>query len=193
MPFARTQIDPSWDRNWIAQNHGFTSHQEELDENGSWLFAAPNVEAALISIENYPVNYLAKRLPEARVLIEGRGREEFNKGFVMATGPLAGHVLQCRDTEDRTNWLTSQVSYSAAVALGLGAEPGAHFRTAANETINCTYAEGSEVLLAMAQWGAAIMARTWALKDAAAAAANIDELDAVLADLESGWPSTAAV
>jgi hypothetical protein len=99
---------------------------------------------------------------------------------------LAGEVLQTRNLEDRTNWLISQASYSAAVAAGQGAVEGAEFRTADNSTFTLSYADGLTVLLGMAAWGAACMSNSWALKDAANAAEDEAALDAV--GVEAGWP-----
>ncbi len=107
-------------------------------------------------------------------------------GYRPPTGPLAGQTLQLRNNLDRTNWLTSQAAYGAAVAAGAGAVSGATFRTAENITTVMTYAEGLVVLLDMAAWGASVYAACWAIKDAIAGAADIAALEAV--DLETGWP-----
>ncbi len=107
-------------------------------------------------------------------------------GYTVQSGDMAGKVLQTRVLEDRTNWLISQGSYTAAVAGGHGAVVGARFRTADNATFTLSYADGLAVLLAMAAWGAAAMDRSWALKDAALAASSAAALDEV--DVEAGWP-----
>lgn len=106
-------------------------------------------------------------------------------GFTVPSGTMAGKVLQTRNLEDRTNWLISQASYSAAVAGGMGAVEGAQFRTADNSTFTVAFAEGLNVLLAMTAWGAAAMNNSWTLKDAVAAAEDLAALDAV--DIEAGW------
>lgn len=108
-------------------------------------------------------------------------------GFTVPTGAMAGKVLQTRNLEDRTNWLISQASYSAAVACGQGAVEGAKFRTEDNETFTVTFAEGLNVLVAMAEWGASCMRPSWTLKDAIAAASDITALDAI--DIDTGWPA----
>jgi hypothetical protein len=99
---------------------------------------------------------------------------------------LAGRVLQTRNETDRTAWLTSQAAYQAAVLNGQGATEGATFRPEDNITTTVSYAEGLNILLAMAAWGAAIYGRSWDLKDAIADAADSAALDAI--DIESGWP-----
>lgn len=107
-------------------------------------------------------------------------------GFTVPFGAMTGKVLQTRNLEDRTNWLVSQASYSAAVAAGQGAVEGAKFRTAENETFTLSYADGLAVLLAMSAWGAAAMDNSWSLKDAVALAEDETALDAI--DIEAGWP-----
>jgi hypothetical protein len=107
-------------------------------------------------------------------------------GYTVQSGDMAGKVLQTRNLEDRTNWLVSQASYSAAVAAGQGAIENVRFRTSDNSTFTLTYADGLTVLLGMAAWGAACMDNSWALKDAIAAAEDATALDAI--DIEQGWP-----
>ena len=109
-------------------------------------------------------------------------------GYVHNFGePFGEKRLQTRNIEDRTNWLTSQASYSAAVAGGAGAIMGAAFRSEDNVNITLSYADGLDVLLAMAGWGAAHYARSWALKDLITAAEDEAALEAI--DIESGWPA----
>jgi hypothetical protein len=96
--------------------------------------------------------------------------------------------LQTRNVDDRTNWLVSQASYSAAVAGGFGAVMGANFRTEDNVNITLSYAAGLNVLLAMAAWGVAHYARSWELKDVMTAASDDAAISAI--DIDGGWPST---
>jgi hypothetical protein len=132
-----------------------------------------------------PVPTLAERKAAKRRAINTRRDRCFAAGYTPASGPLQGHTLQTRDVEDRTNWLTSQAAYSAAVANGAGAVMGANFRTADNETVTMSYADGLGVLLGMAAWGAAVMGNSWSLKDAVDAAADDAALDAI--DTGAGW------
>jgi hypothetical protein len=113
--------------------------------------------------------------------------EVLSSGYTPKTGPLAGQTLQTRDNTDRTNWLTSQAAYLSAVMTGAGAAMGANFRTQDNKTITMSYADGLGNLLGMAAWGAAVMGRSWTLKDALRAATSVDAIDAI--DIESGWPA----
>ncbi len=107
-------------------------------------------------------------------------------GYTVQSGAMAGKVLQTRNLEDRTNWLVSQASYSAAVAGGHGAVEAAQFRTADNSTFTVSFSEGISILIAMAAWAAAAMNNSWTLKDAVAAAEDQTALDAI--DIETGWP-----
>lgn len=113
--------------------------------------------------------------------VDARAAAAFQRGFAPDHADFAGERLQVRDMDDRTNWLTSQASYAAAVAAGAGDIVDATFRTAANRTLTVSYGEGLVILLGMAAWGRTIMARSWALKDALAAGEPVD--------LEAGWPA----
>ncbi len=149
------------------------------------VFNCATGEIETVTVPDPTLDELKER---AKADIEARCDGCFAAGWtVSGTGTaLDGKVLQTRDIEDRTNWLTSQAAYSAAVAGGNGAVAGAVFRTAANETLTLTYAEGLAVLLDMAAWGKAIMGNSWALKDAVAAAADNAALAAI--DIAAGWP-----
>ncbi len=141
-----------------------------------------------ITVHLLPPPTLDEARNAARAQIEARRDACFTAGWTVSgtATALDGKVLQTRDLDDRTNWLTSQAAYSAAVAGGNGAVAGAVFRTAANETVTLTFAEGLAVLLGMAAWGKAIMGNSWALKDAVAAAADNAALAAI--DIAAGWP-----
>lgn len=130
---------------------------------------------------------LAQAKAGRRAAVAERLAMAFALGFTPSQGPLAGKTLQTRDIENRTNWLTSQAAYSAAVAAGQGSEQGAVFRTADNQTIVTTYQNGLLTLLAMAAWGKALMGQSWALKDAIDAAESFAELAAI--DIDEGWPA----
>lgn len=113
--------------------------------------------------------------------------EEFQKGFSVPFGAMQGKILQTRNIEDRTNWLTSQAAYSAAVASGNGSIEGASFRTEDNLTFNISYSEGLDVLLTMAAWGKSIMSNSWALKDRVEEATTFQELNDI--NINEGWNS----
>lgn len=124
---------------------------------------------------------------ERRAEVDAKRDAVMAGGFVPTNGPVAGHRLQTRNLDDRTNWLTSQAAYSAAVAGGHGAVMGAKFRTAGNQTIDASYADGLATLLEMAAWGAAVMDRSWVLKDIEIGGAETFEALAAI-DIEAGWP-----
>lgn len=113
--------------------------------------------------------------------IEALSAAAFARGFAPAHPSFTGERLQVRDSDDRTNWLTSQASYAAAVQAGYGDVIDASFRTAGNRTVTVSYADGLAVLLGMAAWGRTIMARAWTLKDAVT---NGDPVD-----IDEGWPA----
>lgn len=112
----------------------------------------------------------------------------FSTGYTVESGVMAGHVLQTRVYgEDRTNWLTSQAAYKAAIEAGHGAVEGAKFRTKANVNFEVSYSYGYSVILAMAAWGALVTARAWDIADQIAGAADDAALDAI--DVTSGYPA----
>ena len=140
----------------------------------------------IVVIEPAPPTLADLKAAKARAVTAKR-EAVFAAGYTPATGPLAGHTLQCRDVQDRTNWLTSAVGYSAAVQAGAGNVAGATFRTQDNETVTITYAEAATVLLqGMQIWGADIMQRSWELKDEIDAAEDQAELVAI--NVNTGWP-----
>lgn len=118
--------------------------------------------------------------------VDERRDECIAGGFHVASGPLAGEILQTGKDSDKTNWLVSQSMYDKQVAAGNGAVVAANFRTLSNTTITISFADGASVLDAMAIWGASVMAHSWALKDEIAAAASVAELLSI--DIDAGWP-----
>ncbi len=134
-----------------------------------------------------PQPTLADLKTQRNAAVTAKRESVFAAGFSPTTGPLAGHTLQVRDDTDKINWLTSQASYSAAVSAGYGAVPAATFRTAANETVTVTYAEGLTIIVQdMARWGQAIMNHSWTLKDLIDAAEGEATLSMIAID--TGWP-----
>jgi len=133
-----------------------------------------------------PEDVLANRKDARKAEVMDKLASVFEAGFTVPSGVMAGSVLQVRTQEDRTNWLTSQASYSTMVAMGHGSTVAARFRCTDNVTHTVSYQEGLTVLLKMAAWGAAVMARSWTLKDEIAAAGDLATLDAI--DVEAGWP-----
>lgn len=128
-------------------------------------------------------------LDEQRALKKAAAEAQFGArfagGFTPAVGPLAGKTLQVRNVEDRTNWLASQAAYGAAVAAGAGTVEGATFRTASNENLTISYADGLSALLEMAAWGKAGYVTLWSLKDAIVAASDEAALQSI--DVSAGW------
>ena len=73
-----------------------------------------------------------------------------------------------------------------AAYLGPRAIEGALFRTLSNQTFLVTFNEAVSVLTAMGAWGASVIAASWSLKDAVAAAETLEDL--ALIDINAGWP-----
>ena len=122
-----------------------------------------------------------------RMAVDARRDTILVSGFSHDFGaPNGVKVLETREG-DETNWLTLQNSCIAAVIAGQGATVGAVIRTADNINIPLSYADGLQVMLAMAAWGAAVYAASWKLKDAIAAVADQAGLDAI--DITAGWPA----
>ncbi|KQS55888.1 hypothetical protein ASG17_07510 [Brevundimonas sp. Leaf363] len=138
--------------------------------------------------EHYPAPTFEEAKAAKNAAVTARREAVFAAGFTPSTGALAGHTLQVRNETDKINWLTSQASYSAAVMGGHGAVMGATFRTADNETVVASFAEGLQVIVVgMATWGQQIMGRSWVLKDQIDAAPDRAALDAI--DINAGWPA----
>lgn len=157
---------PGWD---IAGTHEGPPPEDGVFADGAW---------------SVPLDVLkARKKLQVDMTLGGK----FQAGFTPTTGPLAGHTLQTRDSDDRTNWLTSQAAYLAQVNAGNGAALEADFRDEANATVTLSYVDGYTALLQMAAWGKALFQNTWALKDQIKAAADEAALDAI--DVTAGWPS----
>jgi len=162
--------NPSDKTTWTVQlGAGATDAQRQ---------AAQQVLAALPSAAQQALN----------TAVEARRDAAIRAGYTRDFGGAIGvRTLQTRDVDDTANWLTSQAAYSALVAAGQGAIVGANFRAADNTTFTLSYADGLNVLLAMAAHGAAIYANSWALKDRIAAAVDQAALAAI--DVTQGWPT----
>ncbi|WP_026379352.1 DUF4376 domain-containing protein [Afifella pfennigii] len=94
-------------------------------------------------------------------------------------------TLQTRPA-DRANWQTAAIRYATEIAAGNGAIAGATIRDADNANHTLSFADAHAILMAMADHGVAILARSWTLKDQIAAAEDEAALDAI--DIEAGWP-----
>ena len=155
-----------------------------LTYDGEWDVADGDAYAAAVEVMRPYAGQQAGKRSAVTALLDTKLAAGYPHDF---GGEIGVKVLQTRDIHDRTNWLVSQASYGAAVAGGAGAVMGAAFRTEDNVNITLSYADGLNVLLAMAAWAAAHYARSWELKDAIADAADEAALDAI--DITSGWPS----
>lgn len=89
--------------------------------------------------------------------------------------------LQLRDAEDRTNWLVLRTSAGELVAAGLG-DMLLPLRTEENIVVTLPASEVALVMRQMAAWGAALLAHSWALKDAIRVSDDPESID-----IEAGW------
>ena len=107
-------------------------------------------------------------------------------GYPVTSGPLAGHSLQVRDAEDKTNWLILQNSCIIASVAGQGSVTlPTPIRTTDNVNITVTVNEALFVLQGMAAWGAAKLSHSWTLKDAVKVATTVEAVQAI--DIKAGW------
>ena len=91
--------------------------------------------------------------------------------------------LQLRDNDDRTNWLTLDGTCTKLIMAGLG-DTILPLRTRENVILTLPAATVSGVLSAMAQYGAAVMSASWALKDVIKVSDDPEAIDASV-----GWPA----
>lgn len=100
--------------------------------------------------------------------------------------PAGQQVLQTRDMTDMTNWLIGQTTYTSMVGAGQG-DINVTIRTASNANVTLPASEALQVLLAMAQRGAGILAYSWALKNQIATATTVEAVNAI--NVAAGWPT----
>jgi hypothetical protein len=141
-----------------------------------------------------PVPTIEQRREIIKEQIKAQGLAVRRGGFKWNFGTPESpnvQVLQLRaptpDNDDEKNWGISLSGYTVMVMLGLGSQPGAKFRTEANQTFTVTYQDGLNILLSMQGWASGLFNVSWAKQEAADAANTHAELDAVLADLPNGW------
>jgi len=120
-----------------------------------------------------------------RIAIRAACEASVAGGYPVTSGPMAGHTLQVRNAEDRTNWLMARDEYAAAIDAGLGASLGAVFRTTANVNFTLSFNDGLAVIRGISAWGLARYQNQWALTDAVNAAETSE--DALAVDENSGW------
>lgn len=179
---------------------------DTLAERGIWKYPDPEppegkqLTSTVISVvdglpsiedawEDIPGPTLDELKAAARAAVKAKLASIFNDdGYTVTAGPLAGQVLQWRlsPSQDRTNWLTSEAAYTAAVAAGQGDVAAARFRTKANTNFTITIAEGLSAILGMAAVGQDVVARSWALFDQVDGAEAPEDLPSD-EDIAGGW------
>lgn len=139
-------------------------------------------------VEKLPVLPSLEDLKDVRRrLVDAALAAHYVAGYEHDFGAHGVHRLQLRDADDRTNWLTLLGICDEAIAAGQGETVmPIPVRTAANVELALTFAEAAAALRSMRDWAAAVLAHSWALKDAVAAATDAPALATL--DLEDGWP-----
>lgn len=172
------------DREPPAGHYGLPVRSPSGGEIRCWF---PPVASDLESLRSVKIREI-----EARAAVEltggfahdfGSAQAEFEDGTEGDAGP---QVLQTRDADDDRSWLVLDGLCTKLLMGGLGTTE-VPIRAESNAIITVTAAEASSILTAMAQWGAAIKANAWALKNAARRAETAEDLGTV--DVDSGWPS----
>ena len=108
-------------------------------------------------------------------------------GFTHDFGAPAGlRTLDNRGTADQANWMLLRARAERLIASGAGDDP-VPIRDAGNETFVVSAGTAANAMQAMEDWGFAVTARGWALKDAIRDAEDAGALAAI--DIDAGWPS----
>ncbi|MCW4114737.1 hypothetical protein NPA31_007145 [Aurantimonas sp. MSK8Z-1] len=147
---------------WRVEGEAFLppagAPEPTLDEAKATLSAAVNVERDAIIASGYQHNF----------------------------GATAGiRTLDTRTEADRINWIGLKSLADYMIADGQGATP-IPIRDASNSTFTASATTVSAAMMSLLHWFSAVMAASWSLKDAIAAAEDDDALDAV--DIDAGWP-----
>lgn len=96
-------------------------------------------------------------------------------------------TLQCRNNEDRTNWLALLDACREAVADGHGAVPiQPPLRCTSNREYALTCADTIPLLKGVRAWAGDLLKNRWTLSDQIRAAETVEALDAI--DITIGWP-----
>ena len=109
------------------------------------------------------------------------------RGYQHNFGGTAGiRTLVQRGPEDAINWLGLKGVADSLIAAGSGSAP-IEIRDASDETFTASATVVSSAMVAMGVWRSTVIAHSWTLKDAIAAAADETALDVV--DIEADWPT----
>lgn len=130
---------------------------------------------------------LGDRKERALIAVSAEYAARLAVGYPVTLGGVA-ETLQCRNNEDRTNWLALLDACREAVDLGAGAVPiQPPLRCTSNREYALTCAETIPLLKGVRGWAGALLTRRWALNDAVRDADTIEALAAI--DLKAGWPA----
>lgn len=115
--------------------------------------------------------------------IDAKRNAEIAAGYQHNFGASAGvRTLDCRTTEDQTNWLALHGLWSA-----LDPEMMVEVIDAGNAVFETSAATGASAILALGQWKSALIVHARNLKNEALGASDDAGLDAI--DIDEGWPA----
>lgn len=146
-----------------------------------------NVATGEQTIIETPAPTLAERKVAMKEALKQEQINRFLAGFTYDFGGQIGvHTFDMRpDKDDKANWHLGMTECAANVQGGNGA--GAfNMRSAANVTVQTTYAGGLACLQAMLAWGKVMLSNKWSIEDAINVAEDHAALD--LIDVTVGWP-----
>ncbi len=129
---------------------------------------------------------LERAKADRRAAVNALRDQTITGGYQHNFGASAGiRTLDQRGSEDAINWLGLKGVADALIADGQGAETIA-IRDAADETFVASATVVSSAMVAMGVWRSSVIAHSWTLKDAIAAAE--DEAAVAAIDIAAGWP-----
>ncbi len=160
--------------------------QDAVYDDGMLRVPTAQAEAVAAIVADLPAIVLERGRADTRRAVNAKRDQVIGGGYQHNFGGTAGiRTLDQRSESDAINWLGLKNLADAAIAAGSGADP-MQIRDAGDETFTASANVVASALVSMAQWRGAVMSRSWALKDAIAAAADAAALAAI--DIETGWP-----
>tara|TARA_R110002020_G_scaffold212759_9_gene419404 strand:- start:238 stop:819 length:582 start_codon:yes stop_codon:yes gene_type:complete len=134
-----------------------------------------------------PAPDMATLRAAAHAAVEAKRDAILSAGYQHNFGGSAGvRTLDNRNEVDAINWLGLKGIVDAKIASGDG-EDLLSLRDAGNDIFTVSAATIASALIGMAVWRASVLAVSWTLKDAIAAAEDEAALAAI--DLDAGWPA----
>ncbi len=160
----------------------------ERDEAGNVVGTYANAQPGFAEefLDELPGPSLDAVKDDRRAAVNVLRDQTIGSGYQHNFGASAGvRTLDQRGSEDAINWLGLKGVADAMIADGQGAETIA-IRDAADETFTASATVISAAMVAMGMWRSSVIAHSWTLKDAIAAAE--DEAAVAAVDISAGWP-----